>query len=179
MGSTSVEFHAFKQERVFRGERLISTAADPRDRSILRRSTLETSGIVYSYTDKWNHGITVPRDQCDEYGLCGPNDPAQSLCHCLMGFAPKFRKEWDLQGWAGGCSRITPLSCKSGDGFQEVRGVKYPDMLEFWLTTSMSLDECKAECQKSCNCTAYANPYITNGGIGCVIWFVDLIDTRD
>ncbi|KAL8509729.1 hypothetical protein ACS0TY_016802 [Phlomoides rotata] len=185
-------FHnqAFKQERVFRGERLISIAADPRDRSILRRSTLETSGIVYSYTmnarkDKWNHGITVPRDQCDEYGLCGPNgfcsfnNPAQSLCQCLKGFAPKFRKEWDLQGWSGGCTRITALSCKSGDGFQEVRGVKYPDMLEFWLNTSMSLDECKAECQKSCNCTAYANPYITNGGSGCVIWFGDLIDTRD
>ncbi|KAL8505991.1 hypothetical protein ACS0TY_017010 [Phlomoides rotata] len=52
-------------------------------------------------------------------------------------------------------------------------------MLEFWLNTSMSLDECKAECLKSCNCTAYANAYITNGGSGCVVWFGDLIDTRD
>ncbi|KAL8505993.1 hypothetical protein ACS0TY_017012 [Phlomoides rotata] len=180
---------AYKPELVFRGERLISIAHDPRYR-ILRRSTLETSGIVNRYTmnarkDKWNLVHTVPGDRCDEYGLCGPNgicsfnNPAQSLCQCLKGFAPKFQKDWDFQDWSGGCTRITQLSCKSGDGFQEVRGVKYPDMLEFWLNTSTSLDECKAECLKNCNCTAYANAYITNGGSGCVVWFGDLIDTRD
>ncbi|KAL0311076.1 UNVERIFIED_CONTAM: G-type lectin S-receptor-like serine/threonine-protein kinase SD1-1 [Sesamum angustifolium] len=43
----------------------------------------------------------------------------------------------------------------------------------------MSLSECRAECLRNCNCTAYANPYITNGGSGCLIWFGDLIDTRD
>ncbi|KAL0301121.1 UNVERIFIED_CONTAM: G-type lectin S-receptor-like serine/threonine-protein kinase SD1-1 [Sesamum radiatum] len=43
----------------------------------------------------------------------------------------------------------------------------------------MSLSECKAECLRNCNCTAYANPYITSGGSGCLIWFGDLIDTRD
>ncbi|KAL8506005.1 hypothetical protein ACS0TY_017023 [Phlomoides rotata] len=179
-----------KPEMVFRGEKLISITEGPRYRSMLRRSTLHTSGIVYSYTmnarkDKWNHVVTIPGERCDEYGLCGPNgicsfnNPTISLCQCLKGFAPKFQKEWDLQDWSGGCTRITPLNCKSGDGFQEVRGVKYPDMLKFWLNTSMSLYECKAECVKSCNCTAYANPYITNGGSGCVIWFGDLIDTRD
>ncbi|KAL8510390.1 hypothetical protein ACS0TY_017272 [Phlomoides rotata] len=52
-------------------------------------------------------------------------------------------------------------------------------MLEFWLNTSMSLDECRAECLKNCSCTAFANPYITNGGSGCVMWFGDLVDTRD
>ncbi|KAL0328528.1 UNVERIFIED_CONTAM: G-type lectin S-receptor-like serine/threonine-protein kinase [Sesamum calycinum] len=51
-----------------------------------------------------------------------------------------------------------------------VRGVKYPDMLQFWLNSSMSLSECKAECLRNCNCTAYANPYITSGGSGCLIW---------
>ncbi|KAL8505994.1 hypothetical protein ACS0TY_017013 [Phlomoides rotata] len=173
----------------FKPDRLISIAPDTLDRSFLRRSTLDTSGISYHYSmnankDKWNHVLTLPADRCDEYGLCGPNgfcsfnSPAQSPCQCLKGFSPKLQKEWDLQDWSGGCTRIKPLNCNSGDGFQEVKGVKYPDMLEFWLNTSMSLDECKAECLKSCNCTTYANAYITNGGSGCIVWFGDLIDTR-
>ncbi|KAL8506031.1 hypothetical protein ACS0TY_017041 [Phlomoides rotata] len=176
----------FKPELVFRGERLISMSR-AHDGSILRRSTIDTTGVAYSYTmnarkDKWNVAYRIPGDQCEEYGLCGPNGfcsfDKPIRCQCLMGFAPKFPKEWDLQDWSGGCTRITPLNCKSGDGFQEVRGVKYPDMLEFWLNTSMSLDECKAECLKYCNCTACANPYITNGGSGCMMWFGDLIDMR-
>ncbi|KAL8510410.1 hypothetical protein ACS0TY_017286 [Phlomoides rotata] len=177
----------FKPELVFVGERLISFTLDHPDRLILRRTTLDTSGKVHFYTmnarkDKWNIAYTIPGDQCDEYGLCGPNGICNFdkpiRCQCLKGFAPKFQKEWDLQDWSGGCTRITPLNCDSGDGFQEVRGVKHPDMLEFWLNTSMSLEECKAECIKNCNCTAYANPYITNGGSGCVMWFGDLIDAR-
>ncbi|KAL8506058.1 hypothetical protein ACS0TY_017064 [Phlomoides rotata] len=178
-----------KSDLVFIGERLISVIPHPYDRSFFRRVTLDTSGkIIYSYTmnprkDKWNLGYTTPADQCDNYGLGGPN----SICsldkitrfQCLKGFAPKFQKEWDLGDWSGGCKRIIPLNCNNGDGFQEIRGVKYPDMLKFWLNTSMSLDECRAECIKSCICTAYANPYITYGGSGCVIWFGDLVDTRD
>ncbi|KAL8506008.1 hypothetical protein ACS0TY_017026 [Phlomoides rotata] len=179
----------FKPEPVFRGERLISLtfSIDHPDSPNLRRSTLDASGKVSSYTmnarkDKWNLVYTAPADKCEEYGLCGPNGICSidkpTLCQCLKGFSPKFQKEWDLGDWSGGCTRITPLNCKSGDGFQEVRRVKYPDLLKFWFNTSMSLDECKAECLKSCNCTAYANSYITNGGSGCVMWFGDLIDTR-
>ncbi|KAL8490058.1 hypothetical protein ACS0TY_025811 [Phlomoides rotata] len=51
-------------------------------------------------------------------------------------------------------------------------------MLKFWLNDSMGLDECQVECLRNCNCTAYANPYIINGGSGCVMWFGDLFDTR-
>ncbi|KAL8475742.1 hypothetical protein ACS0TY_028414 [Phlomoides rotata] len=180
----------FKPELVFRGERLISITPDTRNRPTLRRTTLQASGVIHVHIisarkDKWNHVLTLPADRCDEYGLCGPNsicsfnNPTKSQCQCLKGFAPKFQKDWDFGDCYGGCTRIAPLNCKSGDGFQEVRGVKHPDMLEFWLnTTSMSLDECKAECLKSCNCTAYANAYITNGGSGCILWFGDLIDTK-
>ncbi|KAL8506020.1 hypothetical protein ACS0TY_017033 [Phlomoides rotata] len=177
-----------KPELLIRGETLISIKEVAHDRPILSRSTVDTSGIVYSYTMnarkyKWNRVYSSPRDQCNEYGLCGPNGVCSSdkpiQCQCFTGFAPKFPKEWNLEDWSGGCTRITPLNCNSGDGFQEVRGVKYPDMLEFWLNTSMSLDECQAECLKNCSCsTAYANPYITNGGSGCIMWFGDLIDTR-
>ncbi|KAL8510400.1 hypothetical protein ACS0TY_017276 [Phlomoides rotata] len=176
-----------KSDLVFRGERLISVIPHLYDRSFFRRVTLDTSGKIYSYTmntskDKWNLVFTNPTDQCDDYGVGGPN----SICsldkitryQCLKGFAPKFKNEWDLDDWSGGCKRIIPLNCKSGDGFQEIRGVKYPDMLEFWLNISMSLEECRAECLRNCSCTAYANPYITNGGSGCVMWFGDLVDTR-
>lgn len=42
-----------------------------------------------------------------------------------------------------------------------------------------SLDECKEQCLKNCSCTAYANPDVRIGGSGCLMWFVDLMDTRE
>lgn len=92
---------------------------------------------------KWNLAYTFPQDLCDEYGICGPNGVYRYRiqkavrCHCLKGFSPKFRKYWDLQDWSGGCTRIKPLNCRGRDGFVEVRGVKYPDMLKFWLNATM------------------------------------------
>ncbi|KAI3466171.1 hypothetical protein Pfo_022834 [Paulownia fortunei] len=172
---------------VFNEEKLISIT-EPYDSSIIVRLTLEISGILERYTmnprkDKWNPVYANPRDPCDEYGQCGPYGICRIdrpiRCECFKGFAPKFQKDWDLQDWSGGCTRITPLNCQSGDGFLEVKRVKYPDMLKFWLNTSMSLRECQAECLRNCRCTAYANPYITNGGGGCLMWFGDLIDIRE
>ncbi|KAL2247556.1 G-type lectin S-receptor-like serine/threonine-protein kinase At4g27290 isoform X5 [Sesamum indicum] len=177
----------FKPEVVFRGERLISMV-EPYDSSILKRVTLEKSGIICLYTmnarkDKWNPVYPSPRDPCDEYSQCGPYGICRIdraiKCECFKGFAPKSHQDWDIQDWSDGCSRARPLNCEGGDGFVEVRGVKHPDMLQFWLNSSMSLDECRAMCLRNCNCTAYSNPYITNGGSGCLIWFGDLIDTRD
>ncbi|KAL0311072.1 UNVERIFIED_CONTAM: Receptor-like serine/threonine-protein kinase SD1-8 [Sesamum angustifolium] len=170
-----------------REERLISIV-EPYASSIVKRVTIETSGIIYLYTmnarkDKWNHVCSNPRDPCDEYGQCGPYGVCRIdraiKCECFKGFAPKSQQDWDLQDWSGGCTRTRPLNCEGGDGFVEVRGVKFPDMLQLWLNSSMSLSECRAECLRNCNCSAYANPYITNGGSGCLIWFGDLIDTRD
>ncbi|KAK4420700.1 G-type lectin S-receptor-like serine/threonine-protein kinase [Sesamum alatum] len=177
----------FNPEMVFKGERLISMS-EPYDSSIYKRITLEKSGIIYVYRmnarkDKWNIAYSNPRDPCDEYGQCGPYGICRVStalrCECFKGFEPKFQDEWNLQDWSDGCTRIRPLNCESGDGFVEVRGVKYPDMLQYWLNYSMSLGECRAKCLRNCNCTAYANPYITDGGIGCLMWFGDLIDTRD
>ncbi|KAH6775702.1 hypothetical protein C2S52_013263 [Perilla frutescens var. hirtella] len=177
----------FEPELVFKEEMLISMSR-PYDSSIITRATLDVSGSAHRYTmntrkDKWSCVYTYPRDQCDEYGHCGPNgictiENAQR-CACFKGYSPKFQNDWELQDWSGGCARITALNCQSGDDFLEVRGVKYPDMLRFWLNTSMSLDECKAECLKNCSCTAFANPYIINGGSGCLMWYGDLLDTRE
>ncbi|KAL0308032.1 UNVERIFIED_CONTAM: Receptor-like serine/threonine-protein kinase SD1-8 [Sesamum calycinum] len=171
----------------FKGEKLISML-DPYDSSIFKRVTVNKSGMLYlnvmnSRKDKWNIASVYPQDPCDEYNQCGPygicgiNRPIR--CECLKGFAPKSQQDWDLQDWSEGCTRTRPLNSEGGDGFVQVRGIKYPDTLQFWLNSSMSLSECKTECLRNCNCTAYANPYITSGGSGCLIWFGDLIDTRD
>lgn len=174
-------------EYVFEQGRLVSMWR-PYHSSVMMRTSIDASGAIQQYMmsprkDKWKLMFTFPRDQCDEYGSCGPNgictvEKAQR-CECFAGFAPKFPDEWDLQDWSGGCARIRSLNCESGDGFVEVKGVKHPDMLAYWLNTSMSLDDCKAECLRNCKCSACANPYITNGGTVCLMWFGDLLDTRE
>ncbi|GFP89946.1 g-type lectin s-receptor-like serine/threonine-protein kinase at4g27290 [Phtheirospermum japonicum] len=177
----------FKPELIFREERLISVS-EPYNSSIISRLRMETSGIQQRYTmnarrDNWNHVFSSPVDSCDQYGHCGPNGICRIdkplRCECLKGFAPKSQNGWDAQDWSSGCARIRPLNCESGDGFLEVKRVKYPNMLEFWLNTSMSLNECQVKCLRNCNCTAYANPYVDNGGRGCLMWFGDLIDIRE
>ncbi|KAK6154299.1 hypothetical protein DH2020_008547 [Rehmannia glutinosa] len=177
----------FKPELVFEKDRLISIY-ELYDSSFIVRLTLRTSGVLERYTmngrrDKWNSVYANPHDPCDEYGQCGNNGICRIdkpvRCECFKGFAPKFQKEWDFQDWSGGCTRIRPLNCQSGDGFLEVKQVKHPDMLKFWLNTSMTLEECRDECLRNCSCTAYANPYITNVDRGCLMWFGDLIDTRE
>ncbi|XP_042060577.1 G-type lectin S-receptor-like serine/threonine-protein kinase At4g27290 isoform X2 [Salvia splendens] len=176
----------YKPEFFFREERMISVG-EPYQSSLLVRATLDTSGAIVCHTmnlrrDKWNLVTMFPLDTCDEYATCGPNcicKPDRPIrCECLKGFAPKFQKDWDLQDWSGGCTRTKPLNCNGGDGFHQVVGVKFPDMSRFWLNTSMSLSECRVECLKNCGCIAYANPFITNGSTGCLMWFDDLIDTK-
>ncbi|KAG6387366.1 hypothetical protein SASPL_152553 [Salvia splendens] len=171
---------------VFRDERLISMSR-PYKSTIVIRATLGVSGSVQQYTmnakrDRWNVVDSFPRDQCDGYGHCGPNAVCKveraKKCECFKGFIPRFPHDWEVQDWGGGCRRLVALDCEDEHGFLEVRRVKYPDMLEFWLNSSMTLRECRAQCLKNCSCNAYANPYVTNGGRGCVLWFGDLVDTR-
>ncbi|CAA0840351.1 G-type lectin S-receptor-like serine/threonine-protein kinase [Striga hermonthica] len=179
--------HVFNPELVFVQQRLISVV-EPYDSSVFTRVTLDTSGVIQRLTmnsrkDKWNPVVSAPLDPCDEYGQCGPNGFCRIdkpiRCECFKGFSPKFSKEWDHQDWSGGCTIDKPLSCEGGDGFLEVKKVKYPDMLSFQLNTSMGLGDCRSECLRNCNCTAYASPYLDNGGYGCLMWFGDLIDVRE
>ncbi|CAI0439129.1 unnamed protein product [Linum tenue] len=74
--------------------------------------------------------------------------------------------------------RQTALNC-SGDGFVKYSGVKLPETRRSWFNVSMSLEECRGNCLRSCNCTAYANIDIRNGGSGCLLWFSELIDIRE
>ncbi|XP_057790587.1 G-type lectin S-receptor-like serine/threonine-protein kinase At4g27290 [Salvia miltiorrhiza] len=172
----------------FQGERLASVMEGPYNSSIFTRLQLDASGSLRRYTmsstkDTWNHVFTFPTDKCDEYGYCGPyaicRIEKQQRCECFKGFSPKVQNDWDRQDWRGGCRRDEPLNCEAGDDFHEVTGVRYPDMLQFWMNMSMSLGECRALCLTNCSCTGYANPYITNGGSGCLMWLGDLIDIRE
>lgn len=43
----------------------------------------------------------------------------------------------------------------------------------------MTLKECESVCLKNCSCTAYSNIDIRQGGIGCLLWFDELVDIRD
>lgn len=156
--------------------------------SVVTRMVLSPTGILQRYTwidrqQGWLLYLTAQMDNCDRYALCGAygscdinNSPA---CGCLKGFVPKHPNDWNVADWSGGCIRRTPLNCQNGDGFLKYPGVKLPDTGESWYNMTMNLKECKIECLKKCNCTAYANSDIRNGGTGCVLWFGDLIDIRE
>ncbi|KAL8045299.1 hypothetical protein ABFX02_08G104700 [Erythranthe guttata] len=181
---------AFTPELVFDKENKLVSLQNPYDSnsSILTRMVLHQSGTLHRYTlndekNGWDLVYTIPKDPCDEYAKCGPNGICRidraPICECLKGFEPNLRSDWDSQDWSGGCRRISPLSSlQNGDGFLEVKGVKIPDMLAFWMNNSMSISECRDECLTKYNCTAYTQPYINNGGNGCLLWFGDLVDTR-
>ncbi|KAL2496101.1 G-type lectin S-receptor-like serine/threonine-protein kinase [Forsythia ovata] len=161
--------------------------SDAFNSSVITRLTLDKSGSLHRYTmdeskNEWNLVHSVPRDSCDNYAQCGPNGICRiskvPICECLKGFAPRSQQDWDLQDWSGGCVRTRPLNCQNGDGFVKV-GANFPDMLQFQLNTSMSLNECQSQCSKSCSCTAYATPLVSDGVSGCLMWFGDLIDIRE
>lgn len=158
------------------------------DKSIITRLTLDELGIyqrlVLSKTSKkWDIVYPLQDDLCDDYGRCGANSICRindrPICECLEGFVPKSQEEWEFQNWTSGCIRRTQLDCQKGEGFMELEGVKLPDLLEFWVSKSMTLKECEEECLRNCSCTAYTNSNISEGGSGCLIWFRDLIDIRE
>ncbi|XVF70462.1 hypothetical protein PTKIN_Ptkin11bG0163600 [Pterospermum kingtungense] len=154
--------------------------------SILSRMVLSQDGLWerLTWSDKtqsWQVFVTVQMDSCDNYGLCGAyggcNSSNTPKCSCLEGFVPKFQRDWDNNNWSNGCVRKTPLNCTT-DGFVEYSGLKLPDSRQSWYNYSMNLEECKDLCKRNCSCTAYSNLDIRNGGSGCMLWFVDLVDIQ-
>jgi hypothetical protein len=133
---------------------------------------------------KWSEFKSVPKDDCDTYNLCGVYGNCiigdTPICQCLEGFKPKSQETWNPDEWSKGCARTTQLSCHDKDkiGFDKLVGLKLPDATYSWLNASMNLEECKVKCLNDCNCTAYSNSDIRNGGSGCAIWYGDLIDIR-
>ncbi|KAI3734757.1 hypothetical protein L6452_14235 [Arctium lappa] len=126
--------------------------------------------------------FTLPLDNCDKYGLCGPYEScsieASPNCGCLKGFEPTNTKELSHANWTSGCRRSRALDCGPGEGFLKFSSMKLPDTQNAVFDGKMSLRECEVACKDNCLCTAYANPNITQGGVGCLQWFGDLIDVR-
>ncbi|CAL5390620.1 unnamed protein product [Camellia sinensis] len=176
----------FKTMLEFNNNRLIYIY-EPYNSSVITRLTLNESGLLQRYIlnkkNTWDLMFMVPRDLCNSYGYCGPNGICRTykspLCKCFKGFIPKSQQEWDVLDWSSGCARSVPLDCQNGEGFVKVVQVKLPDLLEFRLNIGMSINECEEECLKNCSCIAYANSNISGGGSGCLMWFGDLIDTRE
>uniref|UniRef100_A0A2N9FAP6 Apple domain-containing protein n=1 Tax=Fagus sylvatica TaxID=28930 RepID=A0A2N9FAP6_FAGSY len=113
----------------------------------------------------------------------GPGRPAMRADtreNPVEGFKPKSPDTWNPDEWSKGCVRTTQLSCHDKDkiGFDKFVGLKLPDTTYSWVNGSMNLEECRVKCLNDCNCTAYSNSDIRNGGSGCVIWYGDLIDIR-
>ncbi|CAE5963040.1 unnamed protein product [Arabidopsis arenosa] len=79
---------------------------------------------------------------------------------------------------SAGCMRKTRLSCEGRDGFARLKRMKLPDTTATIVDREIGLKVCKERCLKDCNCTAFANADIRNGGSGCVIWTGEILDTR-
>nr|GEV84566.1 G-type lectin S-receptor-like serine/threonine-protein kinase [Tanacetum cinerariifolium] len=132
--------------------------------------------------EEWQQDLTLPLDNCDKYGLCGPYGSCSTVaypnCGCLKGFELKNREELSPDNWTSGCRRSRPLDCGPGEGFLKFSSMKLPDTQTAVYNRNMSLQDCEVACKTNCSCNAYANPNITPGGVGCLLWFDDLIDTR-
>nr|GMC54416.1 G-type lectin S-receptor-like serine/threonine-protein kinase At4g27290 [Ipomoea batatas] len=149
------------------------------------RFVLTSNGLVKGFvwenqTKEWDSFSTTSLDSCDTYGVCGGNGFCNvdgfPTCGCLEKFLPNNNASENL---SLGCHRRKPLSCQDGSSFQIYSGIKLPDTNNSWYFESViNLQECEQICLRNCSCTAYSILSRRNGGIGCLVWFGDLIGIR-
>ncbi|XP_031398550.1 G-type lectin S-receptor-like serine/threonine-protein kinase At1g11330 [Punica granatum] len=135
--------------------------------------------------ERWEIRWLARESECDYYGKCGAFGTCDSkmspICSCLRGYKPKKLEEWNSGNWTSGCVRSavqqcermnTSLNGKSGesDGFHKLSNMKVPDSA-VWLSDEES--KCPIRCLSNCSCKAYAY----DSGIGCLVWYRDLVDT--
>ena len=132
-------------------------------------------------SNEWAIMVTLQRDSCDSYMVCGPygNCYDGPKCECLNGFRPKSPDDWARVDWSGGCVRKWELDCGNGDGFVKYGGMKLPDNSHLAASRNLSLEECKSVCLGNCSCMAFTMIDIHGNGGDCVLWFDDLLDMRD
>ncbi|GJT86987.1 G-type lectin S-receptor-like serine/threonine-protein kinase [Tanacetum coccineum] len=135
-----------------------------------------------NHNQEWMQDLALPVDYCDNYGLCGPYGSCSTasfpICACLEGFELINSQDLNPDNWTAGCRRSRALDCGPGEGFLKLLSMKLPDTQNALFDDNMSLQECEVACKDNCSCTAYANPNMTAGGVGCLRWFGDLIDAR-
>ncbi|XP_073027203.1 G-type lectin S-receptor-like serine/threonine-protein kinase At4g27290 [Primulina eburnea] len=155
------------------------------DKSFVTIVAINPGGVAERWawvnsTQRWMMYISFPADNCDTYRLCGAYGSCSvanfPLCTCMHRFVPKDPEGWAKADWNSGCVRRTNLSCQ-GDIFLKYSGIKLPDARYTWNNANMTLEECRAECLKSCSCMAYTLLDILKGN-GCLIWYKELIDIK-
>jgi hypothetical protein len=122
----------------------------------------------------WNSFWSGPRNQCDNYGICGAFDACNvgdaMVCGCIRGFMPSSSvAEWRMRNASGGCARRTPLQYADGDRLYILHGVKLPETHGSTVDAGDTLVECGRRCLSNCSCTAYAPSDIRGGGTGCTV----------
>ncbi|QHO56767.1 G-type lectin S-receptor-like serine/threonine-protein kinase At4g27290 [Arachis hypogaea] len=168
----------------------VFTTYNLNNKSVITRLVLNKSVYLrqrYNWIPEnqiWQLYSSVPRDNCDNYNLCGSygNCIVQESppCKCLTGFKPKSPRSWEAFDWTEGCMQSEEWRCKvkNKDGFEKFSGLKMPDTTKSWASKNLTLDGCRIKCWKNCSCTAYAILDIRGEGSGCQIWFGDLMDLR-
>ncbi|KAK8997480.1 hypothetical protein V6N11_020956 [Hibiscus sabdariffa] len=160
-----------------------------KNKSVLSRVVLNQTESVrkrYAWNPEnqaWDMFSKRPSDDCDIYGLCGPNGNCDynklPICQCLRAFSPKWPEKWKSSDYSGGCIHNKPLNCQTGDGFIPIMRVKSPDITNLQVNKATNLKECEAECSKNCSCMAYTNLDFTRGGdSSCAMWYGGLVDIK-
>ncbi|KAL2327837.1 hypothetical protein Fmac_021264 [Flemingia macrophylla] len=175
----SFSFELTEEEVSFKYETL--------DDSIVSRYMINPTGTVQHFmwsseAETWQLFQAGPRDQCDNYAFCGANSEcsvhSSPICECLPGFTPKAPEKWSVSNWTDGCVRKVNLDCDERNGFVKPTGLLRPDTSSSWFDKNMDRQECQNQCLKNCSCIAYASLDIRNDGIGCIIWFNNIVDMR-
>ena len=154
-----------------------SNLADPR---VFPKVVVDESGIMQRSSwqeTRWVEYWSVPKAICDKYLTCGSNsycDPYNEVifeCKCFPGFEPKSSHDCvrEKQGVS---------MCNNGEGFVKLAQMKLPDTSIAHVDMSLSMKECEQKCLRDCSCMAYASANGSEGGIGCLTWQGDLVDTR-
>ncbi|TKY71599.1 phosphorylation protein [Spatholobus suberectus] len=135
---------------------------------------------------RWSEIQRGPSHECEVYNKCGSfaacdvSASGSPVCTCVRGFEPKDWDKWVKGNWSGGCTRMTPLKAErnatSGtrvsvgdDGFLDRKSMKLPDFARVVGTS-----DCERECLNNASCTAYADVL----GIGCMVWYGELVDIQ-
>ncbi|KAD2805044.1 hypothetical protein E3N88_38421 [Mikania micrantha] len=172
---------------VNQNEMYFAYMSNSNDTSFLFRTIVTPGGKVETLQQKlpnreWIESVSLPVDYCDNYEVCGPygscNTATSPNCGCLKGFELKKLNETSHDNNTNVCRRRVALDCEPKEGFLRFSSMKLPDTVNAVFSDNMSLQDCEIACKKNCSCTAYANPNITIGSMGCLLWFRDLIDAR-
>ncbi|KAK8612562.1 hypothetical protein V6N13_092674 [Hibiscus sabdariffa] len=170
----------------------VSFSSDTVNASLITRYVTNETGVTHrilwnDVLQRWITSYSAPIEQCDFYGHCGPNgfcNPylGHSKCTCFPGFEPKLPQTWLIRAGSGGCVRKRGISiCGNGEGFVKIPHAKVPDTsgVPAFVDMSIGLVECEENCLSNCSCMAYASANSdTDGGVGCLTWHGDLVDSR-